>query len=188
MSVTMFPERTRISVDRYEKMIATGVLTKCDRVELIDGDMINMPGIDPPHSAVLARLNRLLVLSAGDSATVFPGCAIRLGDFSMPEPDLMLLKSRNDFYSGRRPLAADVLLLVEVSDTSLAYDRSIKRNLYARYGVGEYWVIDVQGERIFVHTEPGSDGYRQVAECAAGDMVSPQALPAVHIRVGSLFG
>jgi Uma2 family endonuclease len=188
MSVTLFPERTRISVERYEKMFATGVLTEYDRVELIDGDMINMPGIDPPHSAVTARLNELLVLSVGGSAIVSPGGSVRLGDYSLPQPDLMLLKRRDDFYFSQRPAVSDILLLIEVSDSSLAYDRSIKRNLYARYGVGEYWVIDVLGERICVHTEPGSDDYRQVAEYAAGDMVSPRALPAIQIRVGSLFG
>jgi Uma2 family endonuclease len=188
MSVTLFPERTRISVDRYEKMFATGVLTEYDRVELIDGDMINMPGVNPPHSAITARLTEVLVLSVAGSAIVSPGGSVRLGDYSLPQPDLMLLKRRDDFYFSQRPAVTDILLLIEVSDSSLAYDRSIKRNLYARYGVGEYWVIDVQGERICVHTEPGPDGYRQVAEFAADDVVSPRALPAIQIRVGSLFG
>lgn len=146
MSVIRIPELTRISVDRHEKMIAAGVLTQYDRVELIEGDMLNMPGIDPPHSFVTARLNELLVLSAGTLAAVFPGCTIRSGDFSMPEPDLMLLRRREAYYSGQWPLAPAVLLLVEVSDSSLGYDKSIKRSLSARYGVAEYWVIDVQGE------------------------------------------
>ena len=188
MSVSMFPERTRISVDRYERMFATGVLTEYDRIELIDGDMIDMPGMDPPHSAITARLTELLVLSVGGSAIVSPGGSVRLGDYSLPQPDLMLLKRREDFYFHQRPVASDILLLIEVTDSSLAYDRSIKRNLYARYGVGEYWVVDVPGERIYVHTEPGADGYRDVAECAAGDTLSARALPAIQIRVGSLFG
>ena len=111
MNVTMFPVRTRISVERYEKMFATGVLTEDDRVELIDGDMIDMPGIGPPHSAVLARLNELLVLSAGDSAIVSPGGSVRLGDYSLPQPDLMLLKRREDFYFHQRPAQSDILLL-----------------------------------------------------------------------------
>ena len=131
----MVPERMRISADRFEKMIETGVLTKYDRVELIDGDMVNEPKTNPPHSAVMARLNELLVLAAAGSAMVSPEGSVRLGDFSIPQPDLMLLKRRADYYSGRRPTAADVLLLVEISDSSLAYDQSIKRALYARHGI-----------------------------------------------------
>jgi Uma2 family endonuclease len=187
MSVVFTPQRMRISVDRYEKMVETGVLTEYDRVELIEGDMINEPGINPPHSAITARLNELLVLSVGRSVTVSPCGSVRLGDFSVPQPDLMLLKRREDFYFGRRPTAADVLLLIEVSDSSLAYDQSTKRALYARYGVEEYWVVDVQGERVFVYGEPAGEGYARVVECTRADIVSPRAVPVVQIQVGTLF-
>lgn len=187
MSV-MVPERTRISADRYEKMIETGVLTKYDRVELIDGDMVNEPRINPPHSAVMARLNELFVLSVADSAMVSPGGSVRLGNFSVPNPDLMLLKRRADFYSGRRPAAADVLLLVEISDSSLAYDQSTKRALYARHGIVEYWVVDVRGERLYVYGDPTVDGYARTLEGTAADTMSPRALPAVQIKVAALFG
>ena len=121
MSVVSVPERMRISADRYQKMVATGVLTKYDRVELIDGDMINMAPIGPPHSAVVARLTRLFVLSLGDAAIVSPGGSVKLGDYSVPQPDLMLLKPRADFYAAQIPTPLDVLLLVEVSDSSLAF-------------------------------------------------------------------
>jgi len=187
MSVMWTPERTRISAERFDKMIAAGVLTKYDRVELIEGDMINEPGINPPHSAITARLNELLVLSVGRSVTVSPGGSVRLGDFSVPQPDLMLLKRREDFYFGRRPAASDVLLLIEVSDSSFAYDQSTKRALYARYGVEEYWVVDVQGERVYVYSEPVGESYARVVKCTTADIVSPRAVPAVQIRVGTLF-
>jgi Uma2 family endonuclease len=187
MSVMWTPERTRISAERFDKMIAAGVLTKYDRVELIEGDMINEPGINPPHSAVTARLNELLVLAVGRSVTVSPCGSVRLGDFSVPQPDLMLLKRREDFYFGCRPTAADVLLLIEVSDSSFAYDQSTKRALYARYGIEEYWVVDVQGERVFVYDEPAGEGYARVVECTGADIVSPRAVPAVQTQVGTLF-
>jgi Uma2 family endonuclease len=187
MNVMWTPERTRISAERFDKMIETGVLTKYDRVELIEGDMINEPGINPPHSAITARLNELLVLSVGRSVTVSPCGSVRLGDFSVPQPDLMLLTRREDFYFGRRPTAADVLLLIEVSDSSFAYDQSTKRALYARYGVEEYWVVDVQGERVFVYSEPAGEGYARVVECTRVDIVSPRKVPAVQIQVGTLF-
>jgi Uma2 family endonuclease len=187
MSVMWTPERTRISAERFDKMIAAGVLTKYDRVELIEGDMINEPGINPPHSAITARLTERLVLSVGRSVMVSPCGSVRLGDFSVPQPDLMLLTRREDFYFGRRPTAADVLLLIEVSDSTLAYDQSTKRALYARYGVEEYWVVDVQGERVFVYSEPAGEGYARVVECTAADIVSPRAVPVVQIQVGTLF-
>ena len=187
MSV-MVPERTRISADRFEKMVETGVLTECDRVELIDGDMTNEPKVNPPHSAVMARLNELLVLSVADSAMVSPGGSVWLGSFSVPHPDLMLLKPRADYYWGRRPTAADVLLLVEISDSSLAYDQSTKRALYARHGITEYWVADVRGARLYVYNDPTADGYARTLECTAADTVSPRALPAVQIKMAALFG
>jgi Uma2 family endonuclease len=187
MSVVSVPERTRISADRYQKMVATGVLTKYDRVELIDGDILNMPPIGLNHSSVTARLNKLFVLSVGDSAMVSPGGSVKLGDYSIPQPDLLLLKPRDDFYSGQIPTAPDVLLLVEISDSSLAFDQGAKRALYARHGVAEYWVINIPGKRIHVYCEPTADGYAHPIECAPTDNVSPRALPAVQVTVGTLF-
>jgi Uma2 family endonuclease len=181
------PERTRISADRYQKMVATGVLTKYDRVELVDGDMLNMAPIGTQHSATTARLTRLLVMSAGDSAIVSPGGSVRLGDYSVPQPDLILLKPRADFYSGQIPTAPDILLLVEISDSSLAFDQGIKRALYSRHGVVEYWVIDIPGKRIHVYREPTGDGYAQALECSLTDSVSLRALPAVQVIAGTLF-
>jgi len=187
MSVVSLPERMRISADRYQKMVATGVLTKYDRVELIDGDMINMAPIGPPHSAVVARLNRLFVLSLGDSGIVSPGGSIKLGDYSVPQPDLMLLKPRADFYAAQIPTPRDVLLLVEVSDSSLAFDQGTKRALYARHSVAEYWVVDIPGRRVHVYCEPTVDGYKEAFEHTLSDTVSPRALPVVQVMVGTLF-
>jgi Uma2 family endonuclease len=187
MSVAIVPERFRISANRYEKMIETGVLTKYDRVELIEGDMIHMAPINPPHSAVTARLNRIFVLSAGDAAIVSPGGSVRLGDYSMPQPDLMLLKPREDYYSGKRPMASDVLLVVKVSNSSLVFDQGAKRALYARYGVTEYWVADIPGKCLHVYLEPTAAGYAKRVECRVSDVASPRALPAVQVVAGTLF-
>jgi len=187
MSATSIPERTRISADRYQKMVAAGVLTKYDRVELIDGDMINMAPIGTQHSAATARLTRLFVLSAGDAAIVSPGGSIKLGEYSVPQPDLMLLKPRDDYYSAQIPTASDVLLLVEISDSSLAFDQGAKRALYARHGVSEYWVVDVMGRRVYVYSEPAADAYSRALACTDDDVVSPQRLPACQMTVGTLF-
>jgi len=189
MSAAAFtPTRTRITTNRYQMMVATGVLTKYDRVELIEGDMLNMAPIGSRHSAVTSRLNELFILAAARSATVVVGGPVNLGEFSEPQPDLMLLKRRADFYSGRIPEAADVLLLIEVSDSSLSFDQTVKLNLYARYGVPEFWVVDIEGERILANRDPAPKGYGCTLEFAAADSVAPQAFPEVRIVVAEIFG
>jgi Uma2 family endonuclease len=187
MNVVSVPQRTRISADRYLKMGETGVLTEDDRVELIDGDIVDMPRIGPNHSAATARLNKLFVLSAGDAAIVSPGASLRLGKYSVPQPDLMLLKPREDFYSEQLPTADDVLLLVEVSDSSLGFDLGAKRALYARQGVAEYWVVNIPGNCVHVYCDPSADSYVQATECTLTDIVSPRALPVIQVTVGTLF-
>jgi Uma2 family endonuclease len=187
MSAAFTPTRTRISTDRYQMMVATGVLTKYDRVELIEGDMLNMAPIGTKHSAIASRLNELFVLAVARAATVVAGGPVNLGEFSEPQPDLMLLKRRADFYSGKIPEAADVLLLIEVSGSSLSFDQSVKLNLYARYGVSEYWVVDVEGKRVVTYREPAAKGYARILEFTATDTVAPQAFSDIKIAVGEIF-
>jgi len=188
MSVAFVPERTRISVDRFQKMIAAGVLTNSDRIELIDGEMVDRAPIGPKHAALTARLTKLLILAVGDTAIVSPGGPVNLGDFSEPQPDLMLLRPRDDYYAGKIPEASDVLLLIDISDSTLAFDQNTKRALYARHGVVEYWIIDVEGKRIQVHREPALNGsYVQAQGYEISDTVSPQALPEVSVMVRHLF-
>jgi hypothetical protein len=126
MSVVSLPERTRISADRYQKMVETGVLTQYDRVELIDGDMLNVAPIGLNHSAVTDRWTKLLVLSAGDSAIVSPGRSLKLGEYSVPQPDLMPLKLREDFYAAQIPsICAGVTVLSGGSAKVLHVRRSM---------------------------------------------------------------
>jgi Uma2 family endonuclease len=168
-------------------MVATGVLTKYDRIELIEGDMLDMAPMGTVHSAITSRLNELFILAVTRSATVVVGGPVNLGRFSQPQPDLMLLKRRADFYSGKIAESQDVLLLIEVSDSSLAYDQSVKLDLYARHGVAEYWVIDVEGERIVTCREPAAAGYVRKAELAGTATVAPHVFPDVRITVGDMF-
>jgi|ERR1700722_6831992 len=188
MSAAFIPSRMQITTDRYKMMIAAGVLTKYDRVELIDGDLLNMAPIGSKHSAITSRFHELFVLAVSRAATVVSGGPVDLGEFSEPQPDLALLKRRADFYRDKLPEAADVLLLIEVSDSSLSFDQGVKLRLYARYGVAEYWVVDVEGRRIVTYREPSVQGYARTLECAGGDLVAPLAFPDVKIAVGDLFG
>ncbi|MBC7982642.1 MAG: Uma2 family endonuclease [Candidatus Obscuribacterales bacterium] len=187
MNAVFTPARTRISVDRYQKMIAAGVLTKYDRIELIEGEMIDMPPIGKMHSAVSSRLNELFVLKSSGAATVVVAGPINLGDFSEPQPDLMLLKRRADFYSTKIPEAEDVLLIAEVSDSTLAFDQTTKLKLYGQHGIKEYWIVDIAAKRIIVHREPIANGYTRRLEFQAPDSLSPEAFPSMAIALSDLF-
>jgi Uma2 family endonuclease len=187
MSAAFLPSRMRFSVDRYHQMVAAGVLTKYDHVELIEGEILERAPIGTSHAATTALLNERLTFALQRAATISVGGPIVLGDFSEPEPDLMLLERREDFYRAKHPVAKDVLLLIEVSDSSLAFDQGIKRALYARLGVGEYWVVDLAGRRVFVYREPGESGYAHSHVCSHSETLRPLAFPALQLSARELF-
>lgn len=188
MSSVFTPTRARISVDRYQRMVTTGILTQRDRVELIEGDMLNRAPIGVKHSAITSRINELFVLALSRSATIVVGGPVNLGKFSEPQPDLMVLKRRADFYGGKIPEASDVLLLVEVSDSSLTFDQGVKLALYARYGIAEYWVVNVEAGRIVTYRGATAQGYASKLELTAPDTLTPQAFPDFAISLGDIFG
>ena len=133
------PARHRLTVHDYHRMADAGIFGKDDRIELIDGDLVDMAPIGQGHAAVVARLTRALFMACADRAIVWPQNPIRLDQSSEPQPDVTVLRHRADFYAdGERPGPADVLLLVEVADSSLRYDRTVKLPLYARAGIAEY--------------------------------------------------
>ena len=133
--------RRRFTADEYLAMGDAGILRDDDRVELIDGDIVAMTPIGRRHVAVVNRLTRLFVARLGDGAIVQPQGSLRLDFSTEPQPDLAVLRHRDDFYeTGSRPAPDDILLLIEVADTSLRYDLTTKAALYARHGIGEYWV------------------------------------------------
>jgi len=188
MNTAFTPTRMRITVDRYQKMVATGVLTSSDRVELIEGDILGRAPVTPRHASVTARLVRRLILTVGEAARVGASNPVDLGEFSEPEPDVVILKTRPDDYERAHPKAEDVLLLVEIADTSLAYDVAPKRDLYARFGVSEYWVVDLIGERILAHRRPVHGSFQQMEEYGLSDTISPRALPQTQMGVRELLG
>jgi Uma2 family endonuclease len=187
MSVAFDRRPLRISVSRYRKMAECGVLTEQDRVELIDGEILEMAPIGPPHSGSLNWLTRLFVLALRDAAVVAVGASLELGEYSEPQPDLMLLTARADCYGGKMARPADVLLLLEVSDSSLRFDAGPKRALYARHGIPEYWIVDVRGRRLIAHRDPRGAEYSRISEHGAGETVAPLAFPGVGVAVGELL-
>lgn len=180
------PARHRLDVEAYYKMTEAGILTNAHRVELIDGEIIDMPAIGSPHAAITNRLTRLLVPAVEDRAFVSVQNPLRLDAFNEPEPDLMLLRPRADDYRASHPGAPDVLLLIEVSESSLAYDRGIKLALYARFGVPEVWIFDLPGSAVEVYREPLGDDYAHKERLESGTL-APAYVPGVQIDVASLF-
>ncbi len=179
--------RHRLKVDDYHRMAELGVLPPGVRVELIEGEVIDMASIGTRHASAVMRLTRLLILAAGDNFNVATQSPLVLGKRSAPEPDLLLLRPRADFYAQARPTAADVLLLIEVSDTTSRYDREIKAPLYARHGVPEVWVIDLDNKRLCRMRAPVHGQYSEVAETATPAAASPHGLPGMTLDLSWLF-
>jgi Uma2 family endonuclease len=181
------PARHRLDVDAYYKMAEAGILTEEDRVELIDGEIIDMNPIGSPHASIAKRLNQLFARAAADGVVLVSiQDPLRLDAYNEPEPDLMLLRPRADFYRANHPSAADVLLVVEISESSLAYDRGTKLALYARFSVPEVWIVDLLGAAIEVYREPKEGGY-SVRERLSGGILAPALLPGVAIDVAALL-
>jgi Uma2 family endonuclease len=180
-------ERHAFTVDDYHRMAEAGILCEDDRVELIDGEIINMTPIGSRHMGTVDWLNRLFSRAEGQEFIVRVQGSIRLGDRSEPEPDILLLMWRADFYRDRPARPEDALLLIEVADSSLDYDRDRKGPLYASAGIAEYWLVDLEAETITAYREPRPQGYTATRTAFHGDSLSPLALPDVEVSVDELF-
>jgi Uma2 family endonuclease len=177
----------RLSVNDYEQMIERGILTENDRVELIRGEIIDKMSICDRHAACVKRLNSLFSGLVRGNALVSIQDPIRLAD-SEPEPDVALLRPRADFYATGKPQPADVLLAIEVADSSLDYDRDVKRPMYGEAGIAEYWIVNLIDECVEVHRQPQPDGtYRDVQTLRRGQQVDVALLPATTIAVDDLI-
>ncbi|MDP9436953.1 MAG: Uma2 family endonuclease [Actinomycetota bacterium] len=166
---TPLPAPHRFTVDEYHRMAETGLLAPDARVELIEGEVIDVPPIGPPHASVVDRLTRLLVLGLAESAIVRVQGPVRLSDISEPQPDLTVLAPRADFYALATPRPEDVLLAVEVSASSLRFDTQVKLPLYARSGVPAVWLVDVGAGTVLVATAADDGRYRDQRTAGPGE-------------------
>jgi len=183
MSELMGRARHRITVSSYHKMAETGILSETDRVELIEGEIIDMAPIGSRHAFVLTRLARLFTLAAGERYWVSTQNPVRLDEHSEPQPDLALLKPGN--YMDRLPSPEDVLLIVEIADSSIDYDRGVKLDLYARHGIPEVWLLDLSGNRLYLHRKPADGQYQLVEQPDVDEAVRPMLVPEVEWRLAS---
>lgn len=179
--------RRRFTVDEYLQMALAGILTERDRVELLDGEIIEMTPIGRSHAAAVGALTRALVTGIGSRAVVWPQGPIRLSALSLLEPDLALLRLRPVSYRDADAEPCDVFLLIEVSDASIRRDRELKLPIYARAGIPEYWMVDVQNEAVEVCKDPAGSSFSSVRQYRRGESVSPSAFPDIRIAVDEIF-
>lgn len=181
-------EKRRFNVHEYHRMAEVGILSEDDRVELIEGEILEMSPIGSRHAACVDRLNRLLNGFADLSAIVRVQSPILLDVNSEPEPDISLLRPSDDFYSGGHPTTGDVLLLIEVADTSVERDLEVKLPLYARAGIPETWIVDLPAETIEVHSRPDSGEYRETVRVKRGETVTSRTIPGLEVAVDDILG
>jgi Uma2 family endonuclease len=167
----------------YHRMGEAGILTPEDRVELIYGEIVAMTPPGPPHGSGVDRATRELVLTLGDKAIVRVQGAVELNDYNEPEPDIVLLRPKDDFYYGKQPGPGDIFLVVEIADSSLSYDRNVKAKLYAETGVPEYWLADIKRGILFAYSDSNGIAYRLVRQFHRGDVLAPALLPDCKIRL-----
>ncbi len=180
--------RKTFSIDEYHRMADAGIFSHNEHVELITGDIFAMVPIGSYHASQVDRFNRIFMKKAGEKAIVRVQNPIYLDEHSEPEPDVALVKPCMDFYAAHHPEPKDVLLLVEVSDTTLNYDRDIKLPLYAKAGVQEAWIVNLLESCIEVYSDPTEHGYAAMRKFYRGQTVVSAMFPDVSIAVDDIFG
>jgi Uma2 family endonuclease len=178
--------RKRFDCDSYLRMAEAGILLPTDRVELVDGEILVMSPIGHRHGVAVNAAAQGIIRTVGDRGFLWTQSTLVLDRFVVPEPDLALLKPRKDFYAAKHPGRDDVLLIIEVADSSLEYDTTVKLGMYAILSVPEYWVADLRNNRLLVYSQPENDQYRVSRELQRGEVIAPLGLPDCKLPV-SLF-
>jgi Uma2 family endonuclease len=188
MSAVYPVSRHRLKVEDFHKMGSAGILTEDDRVELIEGELIDMAPIGSEHAGVVYLLTQLITLAAGQAAIVGAQNPLILGEYSEPQPDILVLRPREDYYRKAHPRPEDVLLLIEVADSTVRFDRKVKIPLYARHNVPEVWLVDLAQRCVEVYRLPQPDAglYQQVSRYAEG-ILTPERIGTVAVDMARLF-
>jgi Uma2 family endonuclease len=181
------PARRLLTRHDFHRMGEAGILTEDDRVELLNGELIQMSPIGARHAAAVRRLDRLFTRRLSH-AIVSAQNPISLDDYSEPQPDIAILRPRPDEYVVDHPTPRDILLLVEVMDTSQEYDRGRKLRRYAEDGIQEVWLVDLVAELIEMYRRPVGDTYRSVSRCRRGQRLQVAAFPRKWFRVNEILG
>jgi Uma2 family endonuclease len=177
----------RWTVANYHRMITSGVLTSDDRVELLDGQVIEMVPQDPPHASTTDEGSDYLKALFAGRAKVRAQLPVTLSDHSEPEPDIAVVRIDENRYRDRHPNPADIFLLIEIADATLKRDRTHKAKLYAQANVPEYWIVDVNQRQLIVFRDPQDGMYQSEAVLTATDRVAPLAFPDIAIELQNLL-
>ena len=177
----------RFTLEQYRKMGTAGILKEEDRVELIEGEIIQMSPIGARHAAVVNQLNMEFAPALKGRAIIAIQNPIGAGPHSEPQPDVAVLKPRAQAYE-THPEPDDVLLLIEVADTSRDADRTVKLRLYAGCGIREYWIVNLEEDRLEIHRSPRGEKYSDTHSVGRGHAVSPEAFPDLSLEVDSILG
>lgn len=178
------PLKRLFTVSEYHSMAEAGILSEEDRVELIEGEIYRMAPIGSRHAGCVNRLIHLFKGAEGILAAQNP---VVLSDFSEPQPDMALLRWRDDFYATSHPNPDDILLLIEVADSSVGFDRGVKTPLYARRGIRELWLVDLTKSTVEVHRQPSTTGFQEIRKLQKGDRISPLAFPDLELNVSDIL-
>ncbi len=180
------PARRRFTVDEYCAMADAGILGEEERIELLDGEIVVMPPIGAPHEDGTTRLSSDLITRLQGRAWVRVQNSVRINDYGLPEPDIAIVRLRDDYHR-ERPTPADVLLVIEVSDSSLEYDRDVKLPRYGAAGIPEVWVANVPARQVEAFHDPVDGVYQSSRIVPADGKLSPRAFPDVALTVGDFL-
>ncbi len=178
--------RRHFNVAEYYRMMEAGILSESDHVELIDGEVIEMSPIGSRHAACVDRLNKFL--NKLNDVIVRVQNPVRLDDFSEPQPDITLLRMRADYYAQGHPTPSDVLLVIEVADSSTEFDRVVKLPLYAEALIPEFWLVNVPDEKVEVFSHPSNGAFQQSQEFKRGENLASQTIPYLSLAVDDILG
>ncbi len=180
--------RHKLTVDDYYRMADAGILSDDDRVELIAGDVVDMAPIGAGHASVVTTLHERLVLACAGRAIVRSQNPVRLDRLNEPQPNMAVLRPSADSYMTAHPGPADVLLLIEVADSSLRFDRAVRLPLYARAGIPELWIVDLQRNVLTAHRAPDAGHYTEVTTHGPGDRLALALAPEITLKMDQVFG
>ena len=178
----------RFRVEEFRKMTEIGILPEESGWEIIDGFLIDKMTIGSKHASVVRRLEKFFERAVGDQVIVSGQNPVQIDDYNAPEPDIALLELREDFYAASHPTPTDVLLLIEVSDSTIEYDREIKKTLYAGAEIAEYWLVNLKDETVEVYTLPKNGSYYSARILEAGETIESTIIENLRLSVGEILG
>ncbi len=184
---TVNPIKHLTNLDEWRRLGEAAIFPPDSRLELINGEILEMAPIGFNHAGHLKRINKLFTKLVADNVITSVQDPLQLGDLSEPEPDFMLLKPNDDYYTSRHPAADDVLLLIEVADSSLSFDQNQKLRLYALHGIPEYWLLNLNDSCLEVYRKPNGEVYAEKTTLHEGDTITLSQLAEISIRMADVL-